>query len=58
MDKVEPLLFVDKFHEVRAMNNAFNKHYKKVYSPVWLNCLDESMNSWLNKFCPGFLICP
>jgi hypothetical protein len=32
-------------------------HYPKEYSSGWLNCLDELMNSWLNKFCPGFLVC-
>jgi len=21
-------------------------------------CIDESMNSWLNKFCPGFMTLP
>ncbi len=55
---MEPLLFTDKFHKVHQMINAFNEHHKKEYSPDWLNCLDKSMNSWLNKFCPGFLICP
>jgi hypothetical protein len=57
-DVQQPILFEDRFHEVRQMIAAFNKHYEKEYSPAWLNCLDESMNSWLNKFCPGFMICP
>jgi hypothetical protein len=54
----EPLLFIDKFHEVWATIKAFNDHYASEYSPGWLNCLDKSMNSWLNKFCPGFMVCP
>jgi hypothetical protein len=57
-DNAEPLLFVDKFHKVQAMIKAFNEHYKRDYSPVWLSCLDESMNTWLNIFCPGFMVCP
>ena len=40
------------------MLEAFNEHCEEGYTPSWLNCLDESMNSWLNKFCPGFMICP
>ena len=55
-DKAEPLLFVDKFHEVRQVIDAFNDHYEREYSPTWISCLDESMNSWLNKFCPGFMV--
>jgi hypothetical protein len=56
--KVAPLLFVDRFHEIREMIDAFNNHYSSDYKPSWLNCIDESMNSWLNKFCPGFLSLP
>ena len=48
-DKADPLLFVDKFHEVRQMIDAFNEHYELEYSPAWISCLDESMNSWLNN---------
>ena len=40
------------------MIDAFNDHYATEYSPSWLNCLDESMNVWLNKFCPGFMSLP
>jgi hypothetical protein len=56
--KEEPLFFVDKFHEVREMLEAFNEHYARNYRPSWMNCIDESMNSWLNKFCPGFMFLP
>ena len=44
-DNAEPLLFVDRFHEVRQMIEAFNEHYEREYSPAWISCLDESMNS-------------
>ena len=56
--KEAPLLFVDRFHEVREMIDAFNDHYLSEYKPSWLNCIDKSMNSWLNKFCPGFMSLP
>ena len=54
-DKEPPLLFTDSFHEVRQMINAFNDYYAAEYNPAWLNCIDESMSSWLNKYCPGFM---
>ena len=56
--KEAPLLFVDRFHEISEMIDAFNDHYSSEYKPLWLNCIDKSMNSWLNKFCPGFMSLP
>ncbi len=56
--KEAPLLFVDRFHEVREMVDAFNDHYSSEYKPSWLNCNNKLMNSWLNKFCPGFMSLP
>jgi hypothetical protein len=53
-----PTTFDDKFHDVRQMIDAFNDHYEENYTPSWLNCLDESMNTWLNKYCPGFMAVP
>ena len=50
--------YEDRFHEVRKLIDAFNNHYAHSYHPSWLNCLDESMSSWLNKFCPGFMCVP
>ena len=50
--------YEDRFHEVRKMIDEFNNHYAHSYHPSWLNCLDESMSSWLNKFCPGFMCVP
>jgi len=50
-----PPTFKNRFYDVREMINAFNKHYGEGYTPMWLNCLDESMNLWLDKFCPGFM---
>jgi len=54
----EPPPFVDRFHEVREMIDELNEHYAKNYCPSWLNCLDESMNPWLDKHCPGFMSVP
>ena len=56
--KEAPLLFVDRFHKVREMIDAFNDHYSLEYLPSWLSCINESMNTWLNKFCPGFIALP
>ncbi|KAL3773990.1 hypothetical protein ACHAWO_004625 [Cyclotella atomus] len=53
-----PTEFEDKFHDVRQMIDAFNQHYEDNYTPSWLSCLDESMNTWLNKNCPGFMVVP
>ncbi len=57
-NKEPPTTFVDCFHEVRQMIEALNEHYATEYSPSWLSCIDESMNVWLNKFCPGFMSLP
>eukprot|EP00956_Cyclotella_meneghiniana_P024387 scaffold48896_cov69-Cyclotella_meneghiniana.AAC.2 len=57
-DKPPPTDFEDKFHDVRQMLEAFNDHMEAKYTPSWLSCLDESMNSWLNKYCPGFMVVP
>ena len=40
------------------MLDAFNDHYDRNYVASWLSCLDESMSSWLSKFCPGFMVVP
>ena len=50
--------FVDRFHEVREMLDAFNNHYGQNYVASWISCLDESMSSWLRKYCPGFMVVP
>ena len=53
-----PPTFLDRFYEMRQLQDAFNSHYEENYSPSWISCLDESMNSWHNKFCPGFMVVP
>ena len=53
-----PTTFVDPFHHVRQMQDAFNAHYEENYVPSWFSCLDESMIDWLNKYCPGWMCVP
>ena len=55
---IELPAFLDWFHNVRQMIDTFNEHYDMEYVPYWLNCLYKSMNSFLNKFCPGFMCVP
>jgi hypothetical protein len=56
--KDAPVMFLDCFQKVCEMIDAFNDHYSTEYMPSWLTCIDESMNTWLNKFCPGFMALP
>jgi hypothetical protein len=37
-DKPAPEDFVDKFHYVRQLVDAFNDHMSNAYTPSWLNC--------------------
>ena len=50
--------FLDRFHDVRQTINNFNEHYLENYTPSWISLLDESMNYFLYKFCPGFTSVP
>ena len=40
-DKEAPLFFLDHFHEVCQIVDAFNDHYSKGYKPPWLSCIDD-----------------
>ncbi len=40
---------------VRDMVQAFNNHMEAVFDPSWITCLDESMVSFMNKFCPNWV---
>ena len=41
------------------MSENWNQNMRDVFIPVWVNCLDESMSPWLNRWtCPGFVFCP
>ena len=50
--------FLDRFHDVRKTINNFNEHYLENNTPSWISCLGESMNSFLDKFCPGIMSVP
>jgi hypothetical protein len=55
--EVDPNHVVDR-NAVPSVGEGADAIEELDYSPAWLSCLDESMNSWLNKFCLGFMICP
>ncbi|KAL1508654.1 hypothetical protein AB1Y20_004750 [Prymnesium parvum] len=48
----------DPFHEVRHMWESFGSHFRKVVTPGWLLCLDESMVAWQGKGMPGLMVVP
>ena len=51
--------FADPFWEVRQMIDAWQTNMNVIFSPGFMNCLDESMSIWTNKFtCPGFMFIP
>ena len=37
------------------MQDWWNNQYAMEYSTSYYNCLDESMNRWLNQYCPGWM---
>ncbi len=53
-----PTNYIDRFHEVRQMQDIWNSHMEEEYDPSWISCLDESMIEWLNKWCPGWMCVP
>ena len=51
----KPPEFRDQFWEVRDMLDCWNRNFV----PTWINCIDESMSKWVNKYtCPGFMFVP
>lgn len=49
----------DPFWEVHQLVETFNSHVKDSFKPSWVNCLDESISIWFNKWtCPGWVFCP
>ena len=51
--------FRDRFWEVRQMLDAWNTNMMEQFTPSWVNCLDESMSTWTNKYsCPGWMFVP
>ena len=57
--KLDPPTYKDRFWEVREMLDEWNKNMATNFVPSWINCIDESMSKWLNKYtCPGFMFVP
>ena len=46
----DPPAYLDKFWEVQEMIDAWGKNMMNGFSPGHMNCLDESMSVWMNKF--------
>ena len=52
-----PPTFLDKFWEIQQMVEAWGVNMVENFVPGYMNCLDECMSVWTNKFtCPGFMI--
>ena len=57
--KINPPTYKDRFWEVREMLEGWNKNMATNFVPSWINCINESMSKWLNKYtCPGFMFIP
>ena len=55
MHTADPLAPLDRFSEVRSMWAAINEHWRTFgIIPGWLCCNDESMASFISRWCPGF----
>lgn len=49
----------DRFHEIRQLQKEWNENMANNYEPSWINCLDESMSMWTNRYtCPGYMYVP
>ena len=47
---------LDKFFQMRQMEDSFNENMSEVFDPSWVSVLDESMQVWINRFtCPGWM---
>ena len=54
-----PPMYLDKFWEICQMVEAWGLNMVENFVPGYVNCLDESMSIWTNKFtCPGFMFVP
>ena len=51
--------FINKFWEVWQMIETWGMNMKDNFIPGYMNCLDEGMSMWTNKFTwPGFMFIP
>ena len=54
-----PPTFLNNFWEIQQMVEAWGVNIGENFVPWCMNCLDESMSVWTNKFtCPGFMLVP
>ena len=54
-----PPMYLDKFWEIQQMVEAWGLNMVENFVPGYVNCLDESMSIWTNKFtCPGIMFVP
>jgi hypothetical protein len=54
-----PSPFVNKFHEICDLIQAWNSNMAETFSPSWVSCLNESMSKWTSRWtCPGFMFVP
>ena len=55
----QPPAFRDRFWVVWEVLEAWNSNMMEQFTPSWVNCLDESMSTWTNKYsCPGWMFVP
>ena len=55
----KPPAFKDAFWEVRDMIQAWNENMDTKFKSGYINCLDESMSTWYNRWtCPGWMFVP
>ena len=55
----DPPQHCDGFWEVQTMLQMWNNNMGTKFLPSWINCIDESMSKWINKYmCPGFMYVP
>ena len=45
----EPPAHKDRFWKILDLVEAWNRNMDKVFSLLWVSCLDESMSIWFNK---------
>lgn len=52
----DPPDYVDRFHEVREVNQSWNQNMMDIFLASWISFLDESMMVWFNKYAPVFIV--
>ncbi len=50
--------YLDRFHDIRQLQDEWNAHMEANYFTGWWNCLDESMQIHLNPYVPGLMCVP